>query len=107
MKDHAFKNWAGGFSRLLIILCVLGLACTEDPPPCTQDSDCGEGFRCDTSLNRGECIQEVQVVRCGETRCSYPAESCIDGRCISREGGAGGGTGGAGGIGGTAGTGAA
>lgn len=68
---------------LLLIggLCALG-ACSDAVAPCNTDDDCREGFRCDTSLYEGECVQSIYVIRCGDQLCTYGRETCVGGECL-------------------------
>lgn len=68
------------FMLTLTIMTLLG--CDDEPSACTSDSDCREGFVCDTTIYKGECIQSVQVIRCGERLCQYPPEVCVRDTCV-------------------------
>lgn len=63
-----------------LLLALLG--CSDAVSPCSTDDDCREGFRCDTTLYAGECVQSIYVIRCGEQLCAYGRESCIGGECL-------------------------
>jgi len=61
-------------------------ACESPPAACMRDADCREGFVCDQALYKGECVQAITVVRCGERLCQYPPETCVRDRCVTAPG---------------------
>ena len=67
---------------LITLLALASLACSEEPSKCTSDDDCREGFVCDLELYKGECVQAVRVIRCGERLCQYPPEVCVRDTCV-------------------------
>jgi len=79
---------------LSALCCTLLWACDdEEASRCQQDSDCREGYRCDQTLYVGECVQQQEVISCGEGFCFYPQERCLEERCVPA-----GGSSGAGGV---------
>ncbi len=92
--------------RRLLPLLMLLAACSEtEHTACKSDDDCPANFTCDLLLYKGECIERVEVVPCGEVLCRHPEEVCIDNDHCARvlgsdagagiDGGGGGGDGGA------------
>ncbi len=74
--DVRLRPWA------LLAFAALALSCSDAVNPCATDDDCREGFRCDTTLYAGECVQSVYVIRCGDRLCAYGREMCIGGECL-------------------------
>lgn len=68
-------------SALLALLVALA-GCSDAVAPCSTDDDCRQGFRCDTTLYAGECVQSIYVIRCGEQLCAYGREMCSNGECL-------------------------
>ncbi len=83
-----------------LLLCLLVASCQEEPVDCITDDDCSEGFRCDQMLYKGDCVERVYVVPCGDQLCRYPEEQCLDNQCVIEIQPDTGGQGGAGGDGG-------
>lgn len=72
-------------TTLSLTLALLGGAgCQEDPALCERDEDCREGFVCDLVIYKGECVQPVSVITCGERLCQYPLEVCVRDTCVLR-----------------------
>jgi len=67
---------------LACLLMSLGSACDDEPVACRSDADCREGFVCDQTIYKGECVQSVQVIRCGDRLCQYPPEVCVRDTCV-------------------------
>jgi len=66
-----------------LLTCLLTLwGCDDSPSACSSDADCREGFVCDQEIYKGECVQAVQVIRCGERLCQYPPEVCVRDTCV-------------------------
>lgn len=71
-------------ARLLALsfMALIAGACSDGVNPCSTDSDCREGFSCDTTLYAGQCVQSIYVIRCGARLCAYGREMCVSGECL-------------------------
>lgn len=82
MPKHYPNTRSIFWSVALLTLLILWSACDDEPSTCSSDEDCREGFVCDQTIYKGECIQAVQVIRCGDRLCQYPPEICVRDTCV-------------------------